>query len=984
VPIQGNIEEAGLPDVLQLLSLGRKSGCLTLVDGETQGHIYLDVGRISYATVANRLDRLGDMLVKGGRITQQQLASAVDEQGRTGKRQLGRILVDSGQIERGELERFIRLQVENAVYYLFTWKQGTFSFASDRLPPHQPLLVSLDAESLLLEGARRVDEWSLIEKKIPSFDLVYRSTREKLGSSADGLTDEQKLILPMLDGSRDVAAIIDLTALGEFEVGKALYGLLTAGFVQLVERRAHIRHLDYRDLLAYVVREAEFTDPQRRKEAARHIVDCQTCAERLRTIHVRRSTGTGMMVPVESPEAGVGAVSPLPQASFAAPARQTPPAPPPQVPFAPPARQAQPVLQMSTVPPTRHPHGPRPAAPEPPPPLHVAADTPDFVERRATERRTGRDRRAFDRRTGYDRRTEVGLSNLQPNVERRRGPRRDDDRRGGGAARNRRGSDAGHRAAVVATPEPGLRTTEPRQLHTVEQRGEDEIDAMVAGDLSAVETTSVAAQLLGFTLEPEPAPEAQAPAPPAPPPIAAAPPKGAAVAPEVTAAESDEPDLEWLVTPRESLEMIRASQAQLRSMAAATNAQARTGATARAPVPDRRAAAAGSVAAAGAAPRTESRRLERFRGGANGARATDAAKGANPGSARLTFPLRSLAVAAGLACVALLGYMAGQIGRQGRAERTGESTQANTLAPTAAQAQSRTGARGSESRVRSRAAQAPPALAAAPAVTGTVPNQPARDARAGAPPRSRAITPVPVAAAAPAPAAPPAPTVGVIRGVVRDAGGSGVAGARVSVRGTALSAVADGSGAFEIREVPDGQVSLQASADGFVASSGQVRATAGAIIATDLTLERVPAPPPAAAPAATASEPDRELAAGGWIPVDRAAATSMLGGTLGAIQGLTIESIASSAAGSRPRVRLAQVTASGERIVLTETRAGAAVRGGSGPAVVTALRVMPASEAYPWCTGTASLGNILVTVKTKLSADALRPLLQRLGEAPGQ
>jgi len=219
---------------------------------------------------------------------------------------------------------------------------------------------------------------------------------------------------------------------------------------------------------------------------------------------------------------------------------------------------------------------------------------------------------------------------------------------------------------------------------------------------------------------------------------------------------------------------------------------------------------------------------------------------------------------------------------------------------------------------------------------------------------------------------------------VRNGAGGAVAGARVSVRGTALSAVTDGSGAFEIQGVPDGQVALQANADGYVAGSAQVRATAGATVSADLSLDRVPAAPAAAAPAASASEPDRELAAGGWIPVDRAAATELLGGTLGAIQGLTIESIASSAAGSRSRVRLAQLTASGDRIVLTETRAGAAVRGGSGPAVLTALRVMPASEAYPWCTGTASLGNILVTVKTKLSADVLRPLLQRLGEVPGQ
>jgi len=162
---------------------------------------------------------------------------------------------------------------------------------------------------------------------------------------------------------------------------------------------------------------------------------------------------------------------------------------------------------------------------------------------------------------------------------------------------------------------------------------------------------------------------------------------------------------------------------------------------------------------------------------------------------------------------------------------------------------------------------------------------------------------------------------------------------------------------------------------------------AGATVATTLTLDRVraPAPPPSApAAAVAAAEPDQELAAGGWAAVDRTEATSLLGGTLGAIQGLGIESISKATAGSRVRIRVAQLTSSGERIVLTETRAGAAVRGGSGPAIVTALRVMPASEAYPWCTGTASLGNILVTVKTKLAAEVVRPLLQRLGEMPGQ
>ena len=79
--IHGTIEEAGgLADVLQLLSLGRKSGCLVVMDDEAQGRVFLEHGQITFATLANRRDRLGDMLVKSGRITRDQLHTATEIQ----------------------------------------------------------------------------------------------------------------------------------------------------------------------------------------------------------------------------------------------------------------------------------------------------------------------------------------------------------------------------------------------------------------------------------------------------------------------------------------------------------------------------------------------------------------------------------------------------------------------------------------------------------------------------------------------------------------------------------------------------------------------------------------------------------------------------------------------------------------------------------------------------------------------------------------
>ena len=1005
MPIQGSIEEAGLPDVLQLLSLGRKTGCLTVVDGAMHGEIYLDCGRVSFATIANRRDRLGVMLVKSGRITQEQLNAAAEEQEQGNKRQIGKILVDSGRIDRRSIERFVRLQVEEAVYFLFTWKQGEFTFTSHGRPPQQALLVSLDPESLLLEGARRVDEWSLIQKKIPSFDLVYRRTKNKLsGAAAEDLTDEQNRILPLLDGTRDVAGLVDVTGMNEFDVGKALYGLVVAGVAQLVERRAQVRHLDYRELLAYVVREAEFADPQRRKDAARHIVDCLTCAERLRKIHVRRTEGSDMIA------AAVEAGTPAGTVAAARPPQMAPPDLP-----------------------------------------HAAAETPGFVERRVRSRRTNRNRRHFDRRAGLDRRQVVNAAWKQANAERRKAPRRQDERRGSYAPDRRSGvSDRRAGAVAVAAPVvraagPGERMTEPRQLPPLERRGQGRPHrtAPAADDRKTLEVKPVAARAAVAAQVSVAAPAARAAAPvpaepPSPPEATSPPGPESRPAPGRTGAPSRE--IQWIMSPEESLELIRASKTDLRAMDAAPRTSARTTAvpaarttaapaarTAAAPAarttaapaarttaapaaeaasepqlpgPNGRSTAARPVAATAAAPPAALPTLETARPVPSLARPAESGREERRGVGRRAFPVRRLAIAASFAGVALVGYLAGQLGRRGSSGQAAETTAANALPATAAaQAPPQTRAREDDPRAASPAAPVQSAPRTAAPAEQRVPAPSAAETRAEQPPRPaaepRAVRQEPVPRAAPGPvvaaaqppaaqppaaqpAAPivtapppqPAPTVGILRGVVRDASGRTLAGARVSVRGTALTAVTDGSGAFEIRDVADGPVVVQATAQGYVPGSTEARARAGGAVAADLTLGAVP----------TAAEPDREISAGGWTPVERAEASEILGGTLGAIEGLGIESIAKSTAGSRPRVRVVQLAESGERIVLTETRAGAAVRGGAGPARLTSLRVMPPSEAYPLSTGTASLGNLLITARSGLAADALRSLLERLGE----
>ncbi|HEX6574905.1 MAG TPA: DUF4388 domain-containing protein [Gemmatimonadaceae bacterium] len=176
--IRGSLSEASLPDVLQLLAMGSKTGTLTLTVPGSGGTICFENGRICYANVSGR---------------------------GTG--------------------------TEDSVFVMFKWNDGSFSFEPGIRPPEGAARVSVDPQELLLEGARRVDEWSLIEKKIPTFDAVFTLDRQQLLRNRSPFTEEQQKLLPLIDGFRDVNELMRVARMGEFDVGKALFGLLSGGFL---------------------------------------------------------------------------------------------------------------------------------------------------------------------------------------------------------------------------------------------------------------------------------------------------------------------------------------------------------------------------------------------------------------------------------------------------------------------------------------------------------------------------------------------------------------------------------------------------------------------------------------------------------------------------------------------------------------------------------------------------------------------------------
>ena len=237
--IEGPLRELGIHDVFQLLDLSRKTGVLRvrseLRDGE--GVVLFDSGKVVRATIRDRTPPTEHVLLTAGKISEDDLAAAQARKtnGRASADILD-LLVEVGAITARELERQLRLQVESVVFELMSWREGFFSF-EERAPDDMPTdaRVKVSTESLLMEGARRIDEWSRIADKVPSLSVVptFAPIDDESHAPRLDLLPHEWEVLTMIDGDRDLRGIAASLGRSEFEIAKIAYGLVSTGVIAL-------------------------------------------------------------------------------------------------------------------------------------------------------------------------------------------------------------------------------------------------------------------------------------------------------------------------------------------------------------------------------------------------------------------------------------------------------------------------------------------------------------------------------------------------------------------------------------------------------------------------------------------------------------------------------------------------------------------------------------------------------------------------------
>lgn len=179
---QGSLKELPLPDIIQLVSVSGKTGKFTLTRDSDRGFIYLKNGQMVHAAVA---DLIG----------------------------------------------------EEAIYTLAIWNQGEFQFSPGEEPDRQTITKS--NTNLLMEAARRLDEWRVLSKKIPSVDLVPELLARENRHEQVTLNPQEWLLITRINGQRSIVEIGRGLNISSFEVAKVLYGMITGELVQLKKKIEH-------------------------------------------------------------------------------------------------------------------------------------------------------------------------------------------------------------------------------------------------------------------------------------------------------------------------------------------------------------------------------------------------------------------------------------------------------------------------------------------------------------------------------------------------------------------------------------------------------------------------------------------------------------------------------------------------------------------------------------------------------------------------
>jgi curved DNA-binding protein CbpA len=221
----GDIKDMTLPWLFQDLRKEKETGTVVFSRDTEIKKVFFKNGDILFASSNLDEDRLGEFLMRTGKITSAQFEKSSEVVIKTGKK-LGAVLFEMGSLTAQDLVAQVKLQVKEIILKLFSWRDGHYQFDGCPLPVSEIIPIHMSTGDLIIEGIRALD-WKGVRKSLPPVKTILRpSTNPSLLFQSVHLDKDQQLVFSLLDGCKSIQEICILSGIGDFNTLKAIYTLL--------------------------------------------------------------------------------------------------------------------------------------------------------------------------------------------------------------------------------------------------------------------------------------------------------------------------------------------------------------------------------------------------------------------------------------------------------------------------------------------------------------------------------------------------------------------------------------------------------------------------------------------------------------------------------------------------------------------------------------------------------------------------------------
>lgn len=233
--LKGLIKDFGLADTLIGLQRSNKTGILTVQFADVVKKVYIRNGDMIFSASNQDEDRLGDVLLKEGRITKEQYDLSVIEMEKS-KQRHGAELVKLGYLKPQELVTAVRHHAENIIMSLFTFEDGSFSFEEIQLPTEEVITLKLSAANLIYSGIKKIKSLHRIESELPGMESILCFSPDPFNLFQDVRLDSSgKKVISCIDGKTTINDILSITQLDRLDTLKTIYALL---IIRMLEEKS--------------------------------------------------------------------------------------------------------------------------------------------------------------------------------------------------------------------------------------------------------------------------------------------------------------------------------------------------------------------------------------------------------------------------------------------------------------------------------------------------------------------------------------------------------------------------------------------------------------------------------------------------------------------------------------------------------------------------------------------------------------------------